>query len=124
MTDSSETEFDQAAWLIDQRRIQIRQPGTLGRWLPRLIASTGIASQQADQGLAQAWEQVAGTEFGPHSRPGRVRHGQLEVHVRDSMTVQEITFQQTRLLAALQQALPDSRIRGLRFRVDPSRFEP
>lgn len=122
MPDSADTEFNQAAKLIEQRRIHPRGPSPVSRLIPRLLAATGVAAQQADQGMAAAWQQAGGVEWSGLTRPGSLRRGQLEIFVPDSMVLQQINFQSARLLEALRQALPQSRVRGLRFRVDPTRF--
>ena len=56
---------------------------------------------------------------GINSRPGNVRRSVLEVTVRNSAVLQELTFQKTQLLGELSRLLPDQNIRDLRFRIGP-----
>ena len=48
---------------------------------------------------------------------GRLRRGTLEVTASNSTIIQELTFQKQQILTQLQAALPDARIRDIRFRV-------
>ncbi len=121
-TDSSEQEFQQAVRLIEQRRIYFRRPSTPARLIPKIIASSGIGNQQAASETAAAWQQVAGTQWSTCSLAGLVRRGHLEVTVTDSMVLQQLTFQQTELLNGMNRLLPAAKLKGIRFRVDPSLF--
>ncbi len=51
------------------------------------------------------------------TRPGRIRRGILEVTAANSMIIQELTYQKQQILTQLQTALPDAKIRDIRFRV-------
>jgi hypothetical protein len=52
-----------------------------------------------------------------HTRAGGMRRGVLEVIVRSSAVLQELSFEKRRLVARLAQLLPLRRIRDVRFRV-------
>ena len=52
-----------------------------------------------------------------YSRLGNIRRGVVEVTVSNSTVLQELTFQKTELLKKITTALPDQKIRDLRFRV-------
>ncbi len=121
--DSDEHEFDQAARLIDQRRIYARRPKMIDKLIPRIIARSGVASQQAGQEMEIAWKQVAGRQWSNCTIAGPVRRGNLEVFVSDSMVLQELVFQQQDLLQQINQQLPQAKISAFRFRVDPARFK-
>jgi len=121
--DFDEHEFDQAARLIDQRRIYARRPRTIDRLIPRIIARSGVAGTQASQELDSTWKQVAGKQWSNCTMAGPVRRGSLEVFVTDSMVLQELVFHQQDLLQQLNQKLPQTKISAFRFRVDPARFK-
>ena len=85
--------------------------------LAQLITARGYGRIQADADFTAAWQAAAGDALARHSRPGRLRRGQLEITVTNSTVVQELTFQKQRLLAELQAQAPTARIRDLRFRL-------
>jgi predicted nucleic acid-binding Zn ribbon protein len=62
-----------------------------------------------------AWQDVAG-EMARFSRAGKLARGTLEVVVAASAIVQEMRYREAELLAAVQAALPEQKIRRLRFR--------
>ncbi len=95
-----------------RRRIQ-----RMGDVLANLLARRGYARVESTSAEAKAWGEVAGERFAPHSRPGNVRRGVLEVLVRSSAVMQELMFEKKRLLRDLAKQLPERKIRDLRFRV-------
>jgi hypothetical protein len=48
---------------------------------------------------------------------GKIRRGVLEVLVGNSAVLQELTFQKKHLLDKIVAALPDQKIRDVRFRI-------
>jgi predicted nucleic acid-binding Zn ribbon protein len=82
-----------------------------------LMARRGYAQVQAGQTREAAWAVAAGNDLAGHSRPGNVRGGVLEVFVRNSTVLQELTFQKRRVLERFNQHAPDQQVRELRFRV-------
>jgi predicted nucleic acid-binding Zn ribbon protein len=103
----------------EQRRHYARRPKRIADVLAQLITARGYGRIQANAAFTAAWQQAAGPELARFTRPGQIRRGQLEVTVANSTIVQELTFQKERILATLQAALPDARIRDLRFRLGP-----
>lgn len=96
-----------------------RTPVHMSRVVANLLARRGYARQQAASAYAQAWAQAAGRPLQDHSRAGVVRSGVLEVMVRNSTAIQELTFRKRQLLDTLGTLLPAEQIRDLRFRVGP-----
>jgi predicted nucleic acid-binding Zn ribbon protein len=101
----------------EQRRHYARRPKKIADVLAQLITARGYGRIQANADFTSAWQEAAGPELARFTRPGQIRRGQLEVTVANSTIVQELTFQRERILAALQTALPDARLRDLRFRL-------
>jgi predicted nucleic acid-binding Zn ribbon protein len=85
--------------------------------LSRLIARRGYARVLACQDYQVAWGQAVGTPLARHSRAGNLRRGVLEVIVRDSTVLQELSFQRKQILFRLRQQLADESICELRFRI-------
>ncbi len=101
----------------EQRRYHARKPKAIGNILAQVITEQGIGRIQATADFAAAWRQAAGEAMAKFTRPGRIRRGLLEVTAANSMIIQELTFQKQNILNQLQTALPDAKIRDIRFRV-------
>ncbi len=93
-----------------------RGPKKIGDIVAGLLARKGYARVQSANATEDAWKEAAG-KLAAHSRPGNVNRGVLEVIVRNSSALQELTFQKKKLLTRLQEQLPDAKITDLRFRV-------
>ncbi len=91
-------------------------PKKIGDIVAGLLARKGYARVQSASACEDAWKEAAG-KLAAHSRPGLVKRGVLEVMVRNSAALQELTFQKKKLLKRLQEKLPDEKITDLRFRV-------
>ena len=91
-------------------------PKKIGDVVAGLLARKGYARVQSASAFETAWKEAAG-KLAEHSRPGNVNRGVLEVMVRNSAALQELTFQKKKLLTRLQAQLPDEKITSLRFRV-------
>lgn len=81
------------------------------------MARRGYGQEQSPRERDTVWAAVAGRTLAAHSRVVGLRRGILEVVVRNSATLQEVTFQKTQLLQRLIEQLPDENIKDLRFRV-------
>jgi predicted nucleic acid-binding Zn ribbon protein len=89
----------------------------MGDVLSELMSRRGYAQVQSIAGCAGAWQDAAGTHFARHSRAGHVRRGVLEVIVRNSAVLQELSFQKKQIVQRLAELAPERRIRDVRFRV-------
>ena len=101
----------------EQRRHYARKPKKIAEVLAQLITARGYGRIQADADFTAAWQQAAGEIIARYTHPGRVRRGTLEVTASNSTIIQELTFQKQQILTQLQTALPDAKIRDIRFRV-------
>ena len=101
----------------EQRRYHARRPKAIGNILAQLITARGYGRIQATADFSAAWQQAAGETMSKFTRPGRVRRGTLEVTAANSMIIQELTFQKQQILTQLQTAVPDAKIRDIRFRI-------
>lgn len=116
MKEPVDPELRDLANTIEQRRLFERSARPLADVIGQLFAKRGYAQFLSTQELESAWSKVA-SPGAADSRPGVVRRGVLEVVVKNSAVLQELTFHQKRIVAELAAALPDFRIRRLRFRV-------
>lgn len=112
---------DEANLHDDYRRkqVRIRPPQKVGDVLSQLLAKRGYAHVQTAAACEAAWQQAAGSRFGKDSRPGNVRRGVLEVIVRNSAVLQELTFMKSQLVKQIVQLAPEQKVRDIKFRVAP-----
>jgi predicted nucleic acid-binding Zn ribbon protein len=101
----------------EQRRLYARKPKKIADVLAQLITARGYGRIQANADFTAAWQQAAGATIAKYTRPGRLRRGTLEVTAGNSAIIQELTFQKQQILTQLQTALPDAKIRDIKFRV-------
>lgn len=117
MIDPSEKQNE---WLCDeirQKQFFPRGPRKIGSVVNDLMARTGYARVQSSSDYQVAWNAAVGEKMASHCRVGNVRRGVLEVIVRNSAIVQELTFISKKLVKKLNQLTPDQKIREIRFRV-------
>ncbi len=94
-----------------------RGPEPIGEVLSRLFTSRGWGRRQDRLQLEQAWNEVAGEDFAPHTELGSFRRGVLEITVGNAVLLQELSsFHKRRLLEAMRGQLPSLSIHDLRFR--------
>ncbi len=87
----------------------------IGEVLSQLMARRGYAQVQQMTELQAAVGQAVGKSLQKHCRPGKLSRGVLEIYVRNSSVLQELTFQKKRVLGKLAQI--EEKIRDLKFRV-------
>lgn len=104
---------------VSRRQLHPRAPQKIADALSTLLARKGYAQVQTASTCERAWREAAGAKLAAHSRPGNIKRGVLEITVRNSAAVQELTFQKKHLLAKITAALPDQKITDLKFRVGP-----
>jgi len=116
MTDRNAS--DDTAWCEDllRRQRHAKAPQPIADVLSRLMARKGYAQALAADELRTLWESAVGGLLANDSRATTVSRGILQVVVRNSTVVQELTFRRKELLARIRE-LTKQNIRGLKFRV-------
>lgn len=94
-----------------------RGPQKMGEVISALLSRKGYAHLQSGLELTTAWEEAVGQPHCQASRAGGVKRGVLEVVVKSSIVLQELTFRKKKLVALLVKSLPEHQITDLRFRV-------
>jgi predicted nucleic acid-binding Zn ribbon protein len=112
--DDDEQRFQQDA---QRKTTRIRQPKKLADVLSGLMARKGYARVLAVSALDAAWQAAVGERLAGHSRPGVVSSGKLDVLVRSSAVLQELTFAKSKILKQLKENCPNENIRDVKFRV-------
>ncbi len=92
------------------------QPRRIGEVLVDLLAQRGYAQTKSIDDCLAAWQDVAG-DLSQHTLPGGLKRGVLQITVRNSAALQELTFRKQELLTGIGRALPHHRIVDLRFRI-------
>ena len=100
-------------------------PPTLGAALAELIRIKGVAGRGESAQLAQDWRAAAGDRIADRTRVVGVRHGVLHVGVQNSALLGELaSFHKDRLLDEMRRRLPESRLRGLKFKLNGELRKP
>ncbi|MEM9703635.1 MAG: DUF721 domain-containing protein, partial [Planctomycetota bacterium] len=100
-------------------------PPTLGAALAELIRLKGVAGSGENAQLARDWRAAAGDRIADRTRPIGVRHGVLHVGVQNSALLGELaSFHKENLLSAMQQRMPETRLRGLKFKLNGELRKP
>lgn len=102
--------------IADRQRYR-RGPKGMRNVVSELMARRGYAHTQTASKSREAWDAAVGQPMAGYTRPGNVRRGVLEVFVRNSAVVQELTFQKRKIIDQLTRLAPELKIRDLRFRV-------
>lgn len=100
-----------------RRRVPIRPAQPIAAVMGQLLAKRGYAQVQAAASCDQAWRSAVGSRFQKDTRPGPVRRGILEITVRNSLILQELTFVKLDLVRKLATLAPEHKIKDLKFRV-------
>jgi hypothetical protein len=113
---------DEEACLYDdfyRKQRHIPPPQRVADVVSKLLTKRGYANVQQKSELLEVWNKAAGALIAKHTRPGKVTRGTWEIVVRNSSLLQELSFQQTAILRAVQQAVPEQKIQKLKFKVGP-----
>src|SRR5687767_14062815 len=100
-----------------RKQFRIAAPRKVAEELSTLMARKGYGRVLASAALEEAWRAAAGDRLSSHSRVGNLTRGVLEVLVRNSAALQELTFAKVKVVKKLIEACPDQKIRDVKFKV-------
>jgi predicted nucleic acid-binding Zn ribbon protein len=86
--------------------------------LPQLIVKYGLQKQQNTEQITQIWRETVGEPYGSVTRAVGLKSGTLKIAVPHHAFVQELSFRQAELLAGLQTALAEEKIKRIKFVVE------
>ncbi len=112
----AERDLDDACHYVRQQQRYPAEPKAARAVVNRWIARRGLAADVSNQELQRRWVELVGKDLAARTRVGNLRRKSLEVHVESSVVMQQLQFQQHRLLAGLQEFLPHYGIAKLIFR--------
>jgi predicted nucleic acid-binding Zn ribbon protein len=112
---------------LDRRRAAIRRgyqargPKRLDNVIAQLVQRRGYAQIRVASARESAWQTALAREgvenWAASTRVAGLKRGVFEVQVDNSLLMQELTFRKEPLLASLQDALPDDKVKQLRFTI-------
>ena len=115
--DYEEIDFGNASDLVNLRQRFRRRPKRTGDIIGQMMARQGYAQTKSNDELNEAWEIAVGPQFMKNTKAGRINRGVLEVHVASSAAMNQPSFQKKKLLSAMQQQLPQNKIKDIRFKL-------
>lgn len=87
--------------------------------MSKLLTQRGYGQIQTTTITRELWNKVAGTKLAAHTRAGKIRGGVWEIFVRNSVVLQELSFQQSQLLTQIQQTESTLKVTRLNFKLGP-----
>ena len=94
-------------------------PVRIGEIIPQIMARYGFQRRLEIETIREIWyetvEAILTEPLAKLTLPGRVRGGILEVNVKNSVLVQELSFFESEIIEKLKEKLPQSKIRKIRF---------
>lgn len=105
-----------------RRSFFARRPKPIGNVVAQLVQRKGYAQIRAAGDREDAWrkalsEQGPAEQWQDSTRVSGLRRGVFEVQVANSLLMQELTFHKEEILEKLQDALPEDRIKQIKFTV-------
>lgn len=112
-----ELDFSNASDLVNKRQRFRRRPKNSADLISRLMARQGYTQTRSNDELNEAWGIAVGPKFLKSTKAGHINRGVLEVYVANSAAMNQLSFQKRQLLSAMQQQLPQNKIKDLRFKL-------
>lgn len=94
-----------------------RKVQTIGSLVSQLISRRGYAQIAATSQFHETIVAVVGKDFGEEITVGKLNRGVLKVFAKDSVTIQELTFQKRAIIKRLAKEMPDAKVNDIRFGV-------
>ncbi len=89
---------------------------TVADLAPKIMAQCGMADRVKLEDVLVAWEQIVGTMLFKLTRPDSMERGILTVRLIQPSAHFALSLEKGKILKRLQTALPDAKIRDIRFR--------
>lgn len=89
----------------------------IGDVLPQLIVRYGLHRRRNLEQIEEAWRQAIGEQYAAVTQVHKLYRGTLTIKVPHSAYVQELSFRQSELVAALAGLLENEKIKKIRFEV-------
>ncbi|MCS7467386.1 MULTISPECIES: DUF721 domain-containing protein [Stieleria] len=90
---------------------------SIGSLVGQLISRRGYAQIAATDRFHEAIAAAVGNDLAAEVTVGKLNRGVLKVFAKDSVTIQELTFQKRSIIKHIAKQLPDAKISDIRFAV-------
>jgi predicted nucleic acid-binding Zn ribbon protein len=87
----------------------------VGEILPGVIATLGLEEKFEEGRLLKRWVEVVGEAIAKRSRPRGFKDGILFIEVENSVWMQELWFQQEKIVKRIRERFPKVKITGIRL---------
>jgi len=87
----------------------------VGEVLPAVLRSLGLEKKFRELRLLEVWPDVVGPEISARTRPTRIEHKVLFVHVDHGAWMQELHFIEKDLIGKLRERVPGVALDKIRF---------
>lgn len=94
-----------------------RKVQSIGALVNQLISRRGYAQIAETDQFHGIIAGVTGKELGQDITVGKLNRGVLKVFARDSVTIQELTFQKRAIIKRIAKEIPDAKVTDIRFAV-------
>ena len=94
-----------------------RNVQTIGALVNQLISRRGYAQVAATNEFHGLIAAVVGKDLGGDITVGKLNRGVLKVFAKDSVTIQELTFQKRAIITRIAKEMPEAKVTDLRFAV-------
>ena len=101
----------------ERREKEKRNVQSIGSLVSQLISRRGYAQVAATSRFQEAIAASVGNEIAADITVGKLNRGVLKVYAKDSVTIQELTFQKRSILKRIEKDLPDAKVVDIRFAV-------
>ncbi len=90
---------------------------SIGSLVSQLISRRGYAQVAPTNRFHDAIAAAVGQELAAEITIGKLNRGVLKIFAKDSVTIQELTFQKRSIIKRIEKEMPDAKVTDLRFAV-------
>lgn len=94
-----------------------RNVQSIGSLVNQLISRRGYAQVAATNQFHDLISATVGKELAEDITVGKLNRGTLKVFAKDSVTIQELTFQKRSIIKRIAKEMPDAKVTDIRFGV-------
>jgi hypothetical protein len=108
---------EEKMWLsqIPKAKPSRLRPKSVSSILDRLLIERGYAAEQSTQIIQDQWRVAVGDSLFEQSRIGKIQRGVLQVYALNAIVMSELGYAKRNALQHLQTALPEFKIKDIRF---------
>jgi hypothetical protein len=95
------------------------QPGFthIKELIDQIIGNCRISENSEFIDIQRIWARHLGADITANAQPAGLKNGILWIHVKSSTLIHQLRFMSTDIIAHINQAVGDDRIKGIRFKI-------